>query len=266
MISIRISSLYAGIFLAFSGVATPTVAQISDSRITQEASQKVLKDIVCATCLPYAQLEVPVGGDYWLGRDSYGDFIALRVNSYQRVKNSAMSTELAISYPYKEGDTLRYSWRMRLPGDFASDYPYNHWWLFARWNDQANPKLGEKPEDFLSHNPAMMVGYKQADSQDMLNFSYGVPDTIKTEAFGIRRGDWIKLTAEVTWSRTEKGEAKLFVNDSKQPLRVVSGPNMYSKHLNILRLGMSRSVDIRTSTYIQIGDVEIERVKAAAKP
>lgn len=56
-------------------------------------------------------------------------------------------TEVAVDFPYSEGESVRYSWEMMFPEEFAGDSPLNRWWLLAQWHDQPDRRIGEKWKD-----------------------------------------------------------------------------------------------------------------------
>lgn len=229
---------------------------LAESVLSSSETQALLQGSVEESLLQKTTFDIPASTSASRGSDAYGSYIALQVKPGQIVKNTAVSSELAIDYPYEEGDIVRYSWRMKLPDNFAPDAG-NHWWLVARWNSQPNPAMGEKAEDFVGRNPAMMLGYKLANGQDALYLAYGVPDTLSTVNFTLPRGEWVKLTLEVKWSRSNEGWVKLYVNDGKAPYREARGRNMYGKYHNLFRLGSYRSADIQTDATILYGDVRV---------
>lgn len=227
---------------------------------TPEETSALLKDIVSSETLPYASLQVTQRGDIFPSADNYGAYLGLQAYPAQESRNNAVSSELAINYPFREGETLRYSWRMKLPASFTSDAPDNRWWLLARWNDQANLQIGERPETFAGHNPAIMIGYRQLEGKHSLSFSYGIPQAITTIPFAAPADQWVKFCLEVTWSRGDQGVARLFVNDGKLPLREAKGPNLYTKYHTLFRLGMYRNAAIQSRAALYVGDVKIEKL------
>lgn len=255
--ALSVALITAATLVASGALAGSGSAQLSD------ADKEMLTGVISENLLPYTTVEGPPRYALSAGTDAYGKVAGLTVYPNQSPKNGMVSSEIAISYPYKEGETMRYSWRMKIPNGFVPDTPRNRWWLVARWNDQANPLLGERPEQFLGHNPAMMIGYKDIGGKDVLTFSYGIPEALAAGSFNVTRNGWVKFAVEVTWTRGLKGKARVFVNDSKQPFYEVTGKNMYSKNYNVFRLGIARSTEIQTPAALHFSDVKIEKIADA---
>lgn len=228
---------------------------------TSEPDDAYLKLIVSPTILSNSRLEVKDLTKVLPKSDAYGNSLTLQLYDGLPVMNGGTSAELAVDYPYQEGATVRYSWRMMIPATFAADNPANRWCLFARWNDQPNTKYGEKAEMFSTHNPVLMLGYKMTEGVDTLYFSYGIQDAITATTFAVRRNEWMKMVMEITWSRGDKGRAKLFINDSPIPITEVRGANMYGRYHNLFRVGLNRSAQVRSLTSIAIGDINVTAVK-----
>lgn len=224
------------------------------------AAEDPVKAVVASAIAQYARLDGTAVTGTQVGEDAYGKFIALRSYYGQKAKFGGTSSELAVDFPFEEGETIVYSWRMKVPSAMFAYDPQNRWWLLARWNDQPNKAFGQRETDFLGHNPTILFGYKLAEGRDTLTLSYGIPEAVNVGTFSIPRDEWIKLTMEVTWSRSASvGKAKLFVNDSKVPFKEMTGRNMYGKYRTLFRVGNFRSGEIQTEASLMIGDVKVER-------
>lgn len=244
---------------SFVLLCADTAAQSLNKPPVPEAEKQYLSYAINEQILPYARLDA-TPNTVTTRTDTYGNSVWFFTHGGQTIKNGGRASEIAIDYPYKEGETLRYSWRMNLPTSFNPDAA-NRWWLVARWNAQPNPKMGEKPESFLALNPAILLSYKFVGGVDTFSLSYGVPNSITSDAFSVTRNEWVKIDMEITWSTSSKGKARLFINDSKLPVKEVSGHNMYGKYHNLFRLGTSRDPAISTEANIGFGDISIERIE-----
>lgn len=236
-------------------------AQCAAPRVVSEDEQTVLLNAVSPDTLPYARFDATTD-NMSIGSDLYGKHLALQVSNLQVIKNSGVNSEIVIDYPYVEGDTVKYSWRMMIPALMPAD-PENRWWLVARWVPQANLKMGEKQESYEALNPSIMLTYKMPENRDTFALGYGVPDTILTDAFSVTRNEWVKVDLVVTWSTTASGKAELFINNSRLSATEVRGRNMYGKYYNLFRIGIFRSPKIPGTASVLYGDINVEHVKHA---
>ena len=219
-----------------------------------------LRAAVATELFPFAGIEIPAIENIRQGADALGSRLELRTYFGQPLKNGGVRAEVSVDYPYKEGDTVRYSWRMLLPNDFPSDSPQNRWWLMAQWHDQPNRTRGETWNSYPGHSPSVGLGYGQLNGKDQLSLLYGAPNPGPAGLIPISRGAWHSITVEITWSRGPNGRAKVFVDGAATPVREASGPNMYNDFQHYMKLGMYRHPDIRGDAWIYIGDVRIQRL------
>jgi hypothetical protein len=217
-----------------------------------------LRSAVSADLLPYSTIEIPAIENIRRGVDAQGEHLELRTYYDQPLKNGGVRAEVSVDYPYREGDTVRYNWRLMLPTDFPSDAPTNRWWLMAQWHDQPDRTRGETWAGYPRHSPSVGLGYGQINGQDELSLLYGAPDPAPAGLIPISRGVWHALSVEITWSRGANGRAKVFLDGGKTPVREASGPNMYNGFQQYMKLGMYRHPDIRGDAWVYIGGVSVQ--------
>ncbi|CAN5301965.1 polysaccharide lyase [soil metagenome] len=219
-----------------------------------------LRSAVSADLLPFATIEIPAIENIRQGSDGRGAHLELRTFKGQTLKNGGVRAEISIDYPFREGETLRYSWRMMLPRDFASDAPANRWWIVAQWHDQPDRSKGQTWDGFPGHSPSVGLGYGQIEGQDSLSLLYGAPDPLPGGLIPISRGVWHDISVEIIWSLGPSGRVKVFMDGGKTPVREASGRNMYNAFQHYMKLGMYRHPDIRGDAWIYISDVSIQRL------
>ncbi len=217
-----------------------------------------LRAAVPVDLLPYATIEIPAIENIRLGSDARGSRLELRTYFQQPLKNGGVRAELSVDYPYREGDTVRYSWRMMLPSNFPSDAPSNRWWLVAQWHDQPDRTRGETWAGYPGHSPSVGLGYGQIAGQDQLSLQYGAPNPSAAGLIPISRGVWQSIRVEITWSRGPSGRVKVFLNDGSVPVREANGPNMYNSFQHYMKVGMYRHPDIPGDAWIYIADVGVQ--------
>ena len=214
-----------------------------------------LRSAVNDALLPYATIEIPALENLRPGKDERGAYLGLRTYHRQPLKSGGVRAEISVDFPFQEGDTVRYAWRMKLPADFRGDAPANRWWLIAQWHDQPNRDRGETWDTYPHHRPSIGLGYGQIDGQDQLSLLYGAPDPAPVGLIPIRRGVWHELAVEIAWSRGATGRVRVFVDDMKTPVREARGRNMYNDFQQYLKLGQYRHPDIRGDSTLLVAGI-----------
>jgi len=220
-----------------------------------------LRAAVKAPLLPYASIEIPALDNLRVGSDERGPHLGLRTYHRQPLKNGGVRAEISVDFPFREGDTVRYAWRMKLPADFSADAPANRWWLMAQWHDQPNRDRGETWEGYPGHSPSVALGYGQIDGQDKLSLLYGAPDPVPSGLIALRRGVWQTVAVEITWSRGESGRVRVFLDDAQTPVREARGRNMYNDFQQYMKLGQYRHPDIRGDATLLVADIDATLVR-----
>ncbi|MCB9456401.1 MAG: heparin lyase I family protein [Anaerolineaceae bacterium] len=215
-----------------------------------------LRAVVAENLLPYATVDVPSRENIQILDDGGLEMVLFPGQSLQ---HGGIRAEISVDYPYQEGDTVRYQWRIRLPEDFPPD-PQNRWWVIAQWHDQPDRTQGETWDNFPSNSPPVLFGYGNLVGQDVLSVSYG-PTQVLAGLIPIRRGEWITLTAEITWSQRADGALRVFLDDDTKPIITTTGMNMLNGFQHYFKLGMYRHPDINSENHLQIGDVYIEKLE-----
>jgi hypothetical protein len=228
----------------------------------RELEMSYLRAAVSEDLLPYASIEIPAIENITRTSDAQGPYLGLRTFRGQAKKNGGVRAEISIDYPYRDGDTVRYSWRMKLPGDFPSDAA-NRWWLVAQWHDQPDRTRGQTWDGYPGHSPPVALGYGRPDGQDQLAFVYGAPSPGTVGLMPIGRGEWVDVAVEITWSTGADGRARVYFNDASKPTREAHGRNMYNPFQHYMKLGMYRHPDIPGDAWIYIRDIRIRTLVAA---
>lgn len=235
--------------------ALPAHAQPPDLR---QLELSYLRSAVAANLLDYATIEIPAIENIRQDRDEAGPFLALRTYYRQPLKNGGVRAEISIDYPYRDGDRVRYAWRMKLPVDFTADGGGNRWWLMAQWHDQPNRNRGETWANYPGNSPPVGLGYgRTAEGQDLLSLFYGAPDSKPAGLIPIPRGIWVRLAVEIEWSTGSSGRVQVFVNGATVPVREARGRNMHNDFQHYMKVGGYRHPDIRGDASIQIADIEV---------
>ncbi len=224
-----------------------------------------LRYAVDDSLLDYAKIEVPTINNIATSSDKDGNYLALSIFKGQPIKNKGIRAELSIDYPYKEGDTVEYSWRFRIPGDFVSDAPANRWWLFADWHVQPDTSKGETWDNFPGYSSPILIGYGNLKGKDMISLSTGIDGSkegiIPRGLVPFTRDEWHQVRVIVKWSQKNDGEVKLYFDGSTSPTITTTGPNMVNAVQHYMKVGMYRNRDIETNNTINVKDISIAKVQ-----
>lgn len=221
---------------------------------------EVLRTVLPDRLTEYANLEVDSASNVAILENGRSSYLGLGIKPDQRKKNKGVRAELSVNYPYQPGDTVVYSWRLRIPADFVSDAPRNRWWLIGQWHDQPNPHRGESWSDFPSSSPPIHLALGELGGRVMVSLGYGVTATgLKQQNHGpvpLDRGSWHHIVVRIHWSRQSDGTADVFIDDPNKPVFTASGPNMNNDYQHYWKVGMYRHPEIATENWIHLDDLE----------
>ena len=223
-----------------------------------ETAEDALRLALPEALIEFATLEV-AGRENVLPGPQGG--LTLRITEDQPKVNGGARAELSVDYPFKPGDTLSYSWRFRIPEDFASDAPENRFVIAGQWHDQPDTELGESWEDFPRRSPPIAIYLGELNGEVGFVLSHGSTDgkspRSQSDPIFFERGEWQKIEAEITWSRTQSGAMTLRLNGDT--VACMTGPNMNNNAPHYLKLGLYRHPDIQGPASISIKDVNITK-------
>lgn len=172
--------------------------------------------------------------------------------------NGGIRSELAINYPYLEGEVVNYQFDVKIPKDFSFD-SLNRWWAIAQWHDQPNPKIGETWSNFPGKSPPIFIQIEKQAEKPVLAFRNVT--TGKIERVNIPLDEWITVRSAIAWSTKSTGISTFEI--SKQSGKIANvrlyGANMNTPYFHYLKIGQYRNPDIRTANSISFRNVSILR-------
>lgn len=222
-----------------------------------------LRTVMPDSLLEYAHLEVASTKSVAIKEEGQNRYLGLRVFRGQKKVNGGVRAEISVDYPFQQGETVRYSWRLMFPKNFVSDAPKNRWWVIGQWHDQPNEELGETWEDFRSFSPPVLLGLGELEGKLAITLTYGPTNgTLEPRVVGpvfLERGKWYSITVVIRWSQGPEGKASVFLDDLLEPAMSVDGPNMNNDYKHYLKLGMYRHPRIATDNWIYVDDLAISK-------
>lgn len=224
-----------------------------------------LKAIMPDSLLEIANLDVGSAKAVAIFGDEPEEYLGLYVFHGQGKVHGGIRAEISVDYPFRQGDTVRYSWRCMLPKDFVSDAPKNRWWIIGQWHDQPNKNQGETWDNFASVSPPVLLGLGELEGRPALGLTYGPTNNDRQSssvgpAF-LRRGEWHNIVIVIRWSQQADGKADVFIDDFTQPALSAAGANMNNDYQHFLKLGMYRHPEIATDNWIYVDDLEISKIE-----
>ncbi len=226
----------------------------------RERELAYLRCVVPENLLEYSHIEVPAVENITMMGEGADRYLGLHVFPGQKKLNGGIRAELSVDYPFRQGDTVRYTWRFMLPEGFASDAPKNRWWVIGQWHDQPDSTRGESWEGFPSNSPPVLLGLGELDGKLGIGIAYGPDQSQNHGPLFIEPGKWHQIAVEIRWSRKDDGKATVFLDDMSRPVASATGPNMHNDFQHYLKIGMYRHPDIATSNWIYLDELEITRV------
>lgn len=231
---------------------------------TREDELVYLRTVVPDSLLDYSNLDVGSLKSIAIQGEGQNTHLGLHLFPGQGKVHGGIRAEISVGYPFQQGETIRYSWKLKIPQDFISDAPKNRWWVIGQWHDQPNKKVGETWETFRSLSPPVLLGLGELEGKMGVSLSYG-PTTGQTKqrVLGpvfLERGKWHTITAIIQWSQGAEGKAAVFIDDLSKPAMSAEGPNMNNDYEHFLKLGMYRHPEISTDNWIYVDDLQINRM------
>lgn len=230
-----------------------------DSQKLREMELKYLEAAVAVELLDFSHIEIPALENIKIVQHNQENYLGLRTYHGQPLKNKGVRAEVSIDYPYMPEETLTYSWSFLIEKDFPSDAPLNRWWLFADWHDQPHRTKNEGWDGFPSRSPPVAIGYGIIDNKDALALVYGSPDSRTIGTVNFSRGQWHRVSVQITWSQHKKGQIKLYLDNSTQPVLSAVGANMHNDFQHYLKVGSYRHPDIKGDAWVYIRDIQIKK-------
>ncbi len=222
--------------------------------------QDYLKVVISqAEVLKVAILEVPGIENIKIQKDGGVEYLELRLYPLQPLKNNGIRAEISIDFPFKEGDTLRYSWEFKVPSEFPSDAPKNRWWVFADWHVQPDTNLGETWDNYSGAGSPIQFGYGMLEGKDLLSLAAGTNQG-PVGLIPFTREVWHTVRCDITWSQKTNGKLNVYFDGATTPTLSTNCENMRNAVQHYLKIGQYRNREIFTENKIGLRNILIHRI------
>lgn len=188
----------------------------------------------------------------------YGDSVAFKLRPATEPVHGGIRSEVAVNFPYQEGDTVRYSWEMKFPADFTGD-SLNRWWALAQWHDQPDRRIGETWANFPPRSPPVSLYIEQRNGVAGMGVIYN--GTNKRSWAKLPLGEWIAVTVSLHWSTQEDGQLLFFVDKFPEFSLHLHGNNMQNSYQHYLKLGQYRHSGIKIKSSVLFRKLKIKLIE-----
>lgn len=203
--------------------------------------------------VPYLSLEIPTCRNVHLADGSVG-FVLLE-DSPQL--NNGVRSEIAINYPFQEGDLVEYQWSMMLPGRDAPGGATRDWWLVAQWHDQPDPRLGETWQMLKPQPPPVAVVVERRGG--VLGIGLNGPGGVRVNWTPVPTDVWLDIRMMIRWSRAADGSAHLSVSGRSEIDLQYLGRTMLNGYQHYFKAGQYRAPHIRRSSIVYLKNVRFRK-------
>lgn len=204
--------------------------------------------------IPFLNLEIPSCENIYLEKD----FARFILNEQNVMLNNGIRSEVAINYPFVEGDTVEYRWSIKLPAKNAPGGSAKEWWLIAQWHDQPDPRRGETWEYFKAQNPPVAIYIERHDGKVGLGLS-GIRGK-KISWAPAPTDDWLNLRVQIHWSTFNNGSVNLSVDGHPELDSKFVGRNMLNSYQHYFKAGQYRAPTINKHAEIYIKNVRFRKL------
>lgn len=192
-------------------------------------------------------------------------FLGVRLRVDHPPVNGGMRSEVALEYPFREGDTVRYRWDVLVPSTFVNDHPRNLRNTIAQWHDQPDEARGEcwRTKPRLGSPLSLRLASRDGRA---LQMSLHARDT-RTRASGafeiatIPYDRWVSIDVRITWSQdTDRGAVTVALDGAGDPDPVVAfrGFTMNNRLPHYLKVGLYRNEAIRADNRLYLRQLRCE--------
>lgn len=169
--------------------------------------------------------------------------------------HNGVRSEIAIDYPFNEGDTVEYAWSVMLPSTNPPGTEPGPWWAIAQWHDQPDRRVGETWATFKGQPPPLSVYVERRNSVVGMGVS-GLEGKHLSWA-PVPLDTWLDIKATVHWSTGSDGSVEFQVADHPELGFSTTGRNMLNAYQHYLKLGQYRAPWVKALAVVSVRNLKI---------
>jgi hypothetical protein len=185
------------------------------------------------------------------------DAVQFRLDANSLHVYNGIRSEIAVDFPYNEGDTVRYAWQMRMPEGSRGDAPLNRWWLIAQWHEQPDRRIHQKWIDLPVRSPPVSIYVEER--AEGLGIGVHTNDGGNRSWARLPLGEWLDMSATIHWSRQDDGEVIFAVAEHPEFSVTIHGPNMHNGYQHYFKFGQYRHPKISVDSSVFFRDIRIKK-------
>lgn len=180
------------------------------------------------------------------------------LNEQNYLVNGGVRSELAIDFPFVEGDTVEYRWSVLIPTVDTPGGDSNEWWLIAQWHDQPDPRIGQTWSTLKAQPPPLAVHIEKRNGIVGIGLS-GILGK-KLSWAPVPTGVWLNLSATIRWSTGANGAISFRVDNHPEMDAVASGQNMLNGYKHYFKAGQYRTPYVSRYSVIYMKNIRFRKL------
>lgn len=204
--------------------------------------------------IPILNLEIPSCANINVAED-YAGFV---LNDENIRLNNGVRSEIAIDFPFQEGDVIEYRWSVMLPSVGAPGGEGGPWWLIAQWHDQPDPRLGETWANFKAEPPPVAVFVERRNG--VLGIGLNSLGGQKGQWSPVPTNVWMNIRVMIHWSRGGDGYVRLTVDDRPGIVLSAMGVNMLNRYRHYFKAGQYRAPWVRQYAVVYMKNIRFRKL------
>lgn len=204
--------------------------------------------------IPFLSLEIPSCANINLA-EGYAGFV---LNEQNEKVNNGVRSEIAINYPFVEGETVEYRWSILVPKDSALGGDDRQWWLIAQWHDQPNYSAGQTWATYKGQPPPVAIHTENRNG--IIGIGLAGIQGKKLSWAPVPMDEWLNLKVVIHWSTKEDGSVNLSVEGHPELTFVSSGRNMLNSYQHYFKAGQYRAPSVNKYSVINIKNIQFKKL------
>jgi hypothetical protein len=157
-----------------------------------------------------------------------------------------------------------YGWSIRIPEEYEES---GDWQVIGQFHDQPDAAAGETWETYPPHPPPIAFNYKNSKITLVAN-TPGEKSMVLAER-EIQKGVWHDVVLRAYWSTQADGFVEAWIDGvplSNEGMTRRYGPTLNNAAGNFLRIGLYRSMEIKTSNAVYYDEIRIGKTHESVLP
>lgn len=187
--------------------------------------------------------------------DGYAGFV---LNEQNEKVNNGIRSEMAIGFPFAEGDTVEYRWSINVPAKDAPGGDANQWWAIAQWHDQPDLRRGETWATFKSQPPPVSVYMEKRNGTVGIGLQGWMSKKLSWKP--LPTDVWLDLRVVIHWSTSSNGSVIFRVDGHPELDFVSAGRNMINSYQHYFKAGQYRDPTVHKYSVIYMKNVHFRKL------